>query len=568
MIGVYVPGRPFLAEGPAELPDVLAAQGRPIILARIFLDSGTENVSDIGVRHPTRYYEARVMQWGSVTRAVPQPAGLPQISDGRIRIADTDFKFRDLFAETSPEQTPLERLIELRVVRENQPESYGVIVYTGEIVDFEFGDEYVELSFRDITWSWLDEEFPGTMESGVYAPTVFGRCVQNAPVEQHGLIPLTHIGFSVANGDRWIASKHTLNDITIHRHNLDGTWEEVNPSEYSVTEDDVLIGGIAYTGTYIDFTNEQDDGVEIRADIEGWNVRPAWGSLPAATGLLRNPIDLFINIILEAETKLGKTLNCNEAAISALRTQVQTIIDTSPARSHFCDGAILEPITFRSLLSRFVQSFTYDLFQDVHGQINLEVVTPSESSTPITETLNIIERSFVQRLPSPINRFKCKMARSYADGTWSIEQIHDNTADQFTLGVVSSPTAAKITATDLEMWFVRERFTAADAAARRAGFTTLKSNSQEFTLTLDDASLLELCGDIALTIRYGLKTGGFVGEVARVEGITLDLDSWSARIKSRIWREQERTDPSFTVYELDASVTMTYAMDAELYESL
>lgn len=525
-----------------------------LLLATVALDSGNEYVSGQHVQHPTKFFEGRVLEWGSINKSIPVPSGLIQTGDARIRIADTDYRFRNLFAASTPPQTPIDRSVEIRIVRENNSFAVGNIVYIGVITDFTYGDQYVEVSLHDVTFDWLDEEWPGFLEIGVYAPTIYGRCIQTA-VGQHGLIPLPYIGFDLSIGDRWILAWHTVEDVVaIYRTNPDGTIDLVDPSEYSITEDDVTILGSVYTGTYIDFTDQQQEGTVIQADVQGWNVRPAWGTLPAASGILRNPIDLFINIMQTIQIKIGKTFTFDVAAIVAIRTLFATVIDTTPTRPYFCDGAILQSITMRALLSQFLTSFNLDLFQTVDGKISLSFMhAPNPGRTVYAELETILGGSYIQqRAAGPINRLKCKMARSYALEEWSLEQLHDNTTDQTLLG--------KIKAADLELWFVRDRYTATSVAAHRAGFLALDSYDQEFDLTLEVASFIDLCKQVGVTMTAGLGPSGFNNQEVRVDGVAHNLDDMRSRVYSRIYREQARNDPPAIVFELDVD----HAISAEV----
>jgi len=131
--------------------------GAVFILGRFFLDSGTEYESTRTVIHPDYIYEARVKQWGYVDRSIPVPSGLPQLGDCRIQLIDTDRKFRDLLAV----QTPRRRLIDLRIVREGESESDNDPFATFEIYDAEFTAGLVDITGRDVNFSWIDKKIDG-----------------------------------------------------------------------------------------------------------------------------------------------------------------------------------------------------------------------------------------------------------------------------------------------------------------------------------------------------------------------------------------------------------------------
>src|SRR5262245_5177251 len=135
--------------------------GKFNLMASVSLDSGAQYVAGAHIQHPSRFYEGRVLDWGSINKSIPVPSGLIQIGDARIRIADPDYRLRNLFAASSPAQTPLECAVETRLVEEGASFASGVVVYTGVITNFVYGDQFTELALRDVTFDWLDEEWPG-----------------------------------------------------------------------------------------------------------------------------------------------------------------------------------------------------------------------------------------------------------------------------------------------------------------------------------------------------------------------------------------------------------------------
>ncbi len=66
---------------------VRASGGAVFILARLFLDSGTEYEAKRQiVVDDDHVYEARVKEFGFVDRSIPVPSGLPQLGDCKIVI--------------------------------------------------------------------------------------------------------------------------------------------------------------------------------------------------------------------------------------------------------------------------------------------------------------------------------------------------------------------------------------------------------------------------------------------------------------------------------------------------
>ena len=68
---------------------------RWLAIGSIDLDDATEYIATGRTVHPSRTYEARVLSWGSIEKSIPVPSGMPQASQLRCRLADTDNAWRD-----------------------------------------------------------------------------------------------------------------------------------------------------------------------------------------------------------------------------------------------------------------------------------------------------------------------------------------------------------------------------------------------------------------------------------------------------------------------------------------
>lgn len=132
------------------------AGARWLATAELFLDSGTERIAAGKTAHPTKTYEGRVIEWGVIDKSIPTPAGIVQVSDGKIRINDEDRKWRNLLARQSTQR----RLIIIRFMQEGTSEAVADVVFKGEIFNFEFDDAggFLEIEFRDTSYTWLDQD--------------------------------------------------------------------------------------------------------------------------------------------------------------------------------------------------------------------------------------------------------------------------------------------------------------------------------------------------------------------------------------------------------------------------
>jgi hypothetical protein len=529
-----------------------------VVLAKIFLDSGMEYEAKRVVNHPTRTYEGRVDKWGTIDKYIATPAGLPQTSDARIRLIDTDYRWRNLFKT----QTPRRRKIELKFVQVGLSESSFFPYFVGEISDFSFGPGYVEISARDNTFAWLDEYIPSLIPSiypGVdaFMPAFFGINNSVAPAFG-GLAEIPHIGM-VGGVDRWGLARHECQDVGVYRMTTGDTdFIAVDPGEYNVTVETTVVDGITYDLSYIDFLVEQDAGTKIRVDVEGIGFRPEWYGYPAegfdailnpggTVGALRNPIDVFI---LMATLFFQKAGAFDAGRIMAIHEKFKTVI-TNPSTGgdpYYCDGPVLESTTNRALLGQWLPCFELDLFQTRIGETALNFTDATDASKPLYSDNRsdgfrqlIIEQSYYENIANPMaNQSNYFFDKDFGRNIWQAKEVYDNEADQEALAVpilddddnpILDPSGdyertPKIEAETFEMPFVRDRDTAADVVARRMSFLALGSFRQQWGVpawqAVDDMELTRL---LAITHRAGLDDGGYTAKEVKTVGITADLDA-------------------------------------------
>lgn len=559
-----------------------------LVLARFFLDSGTESFSNVDVTHspiespsPLWFYEGRVLSFGLVDRSVPVPAGLPQVGDAKIRIADTDRIWRDLLST----QTPRRRMIELRLVDETKsPVSFYPLIYTGEVVDAEFGIAYVEVMMRDITFAWLDEDIPALItkeffpllpeeSEGGFLPIVVG--VNRSPaLNPQGVLPAPHLYWSgdvtspdAGFGDRYGGAASPVWDVVAVYRKLPGAavFTVVNPSEFNITEGTFEAFGLTLHPTFVDFIAKQPDGTEIRTDIDGYDFRGAFGSLPAFDGAtqspggpLRNPIDFFISMIFFIMAKAGGAASFDADEIVALRTRFQAILPDV-----YCDGAITEVMKVRDFLAQFLTSFEIDMYQNKRGLITLGYTeqpnpsSPSPISTNFKEGHLFIKETFREKLPHPTaNQFQFHFQRDYAAKKWGQIQLADNVADQETLGYdAPNPSGGTMRVPVVErtavfLYFVRDPAVAAITVNRKAEYLSMGSFRQIFTLPAPEVFLdVELASVIGITHTMGMDwnaspvTTGYLARPVKITGLSLNLDKLTYTIQSILRTKQNIVIP-------------------------
>jgi hypothetical protein len=550
-----------------------------VVLARFFLDTGTEYISNVPVNHPNWIYEGRVLKWGSIERSIPSPIGLPRVSDAQIRVADTDRKYRGLLAT----QTARRRFVELKVLEEGTSEAATEPIYRGEVVNTSFGPGYVEIDMRDVTFSWIDEQMPNVINRANYPflaegldeaffPIVNGECTSPDDNPQ-GVIALPHIGFSLSTGDRYAATFHELEDIAIYKREPgQGLFSPVNPADYNVTVESQTFIEYPTLGavnvTYVDFLAELPEGTEVRADIWGINFRGAWNGIPTAATFEenRNPINFFINMIFLIMLKAGQSDSIWEVStIEAVLNKFETILPSASGGSRFlCDGAITKAQTVREWLGNFLVNFEIDFFQQKNGKIAIAYVEDTNPYRHVfTAGRDVEMQSFFEDIAKPtVNQCRFHFQLNYAEDQYASNEIFDNAADQYALGdgvfdlTTGSPVVdasgipirnTKLEVDDFYMDFVRDVVTATYVTTRRMSFLALGSFRQMWTMDLPETiGYLELSGLAGLTHYDGLQVGGYVNKEVKILGIVIDLDKLKVTVTS-ILRVPQTISAAYTL---------------------
>lgn len=567
------------------------SQVKWVIVAELLLDSGTERVSSERVRQNSIasppvdqvVYSGTVQRWGSVDKSIPILPGMPHISDAQIRIADNFRKWRDLLYA----QTPRRRIMRLTVLPEGGSLADYDPVFVGEVVDVEFVPAAIEIRLRDRMFAWLDEPLPAMAvtelypymrpeDSGGFIPIIFGhvRGVDQSPSIEEGVIPLPHIGIydpdspssPTTQRDRWAVAVHPVHEvIAVYRRetvqtNADigqSAWVLVDPSEYEINEvyfapEDHSFGPYEMWHTVLDFYDIQPEGTEIRADVSG--IIDDQASPPAPQ---RNPISLFLNLTYLLMKTAGVPLSWLD------NDQILAVSERFAALGYIADGAITEPLTAREVLSRFLSSFSLDMFVNRNGKITLRY-TEEQSPPSVTfkEGKHIVRQSFGEKLPEKvINQVQYRYAYNNATRQWDQDAIADSD-EQSVLevhGDEESPTSVepKVEREVLDQYFIRNTLMASVMAERRFMFQALGSYRQSFDMPLPATiANLELAELVNLTHSMGLDLGGYLNKQVKIVGLTYDLDRLKASVRTVLFPaqtvtrpDQFRLRPQITVYQ-------------------
>ncbi len=557
-----------------------------LIIGQVLLDSAIQYVSSRNALLAGVTIEGRVLDWGRVSKTISPFAAGPQTSDAVFRIVDTDQKWRDL----SLTQALRGRTVRLRFAIADDDWVSADPFWVGEIQAVSFGPGWIQISARDNSWSWMDEfvpplltveNFPYLISSsdGAFAKIIFGdvndSVVDGAPVgsDKYGAVELNHVGL-VGGVDRYCVARHTIYDIAVYRKaSGDPVFSPVDPSEYNVTVENLIVDGYTYEMTFIDFLTDQLNAT-ITANVKGLYFRPAVTGYAAegydpilnptgVPGELHNPIDAFLNFM---RLDCRKALSFDYDSIMAIRSTFEAVdLINGGTAAYDCSGVVDTSETRRSTLTKFLPCFLLDMFHNRAGEITLNFTQENVEDKPLYSDQSIdgdrnliLRESFSEVDPNPIaNRCVIPALRHYAAGVWLWNGGFENFADQAVASVperdasdeivvgVRDPRIDSITT---EFWFCRDTATIYDVIARRMAFMALRSYQQQYDLpTPEVIDEVELCRLVRLTHRLGLAAGGYSRVETKIFGINFDLKGFTTTLNT-VRRVPETVISTDTVY--------------------
>ncbi|NVM23731.1 MAG: hypothetical protein HWN68_18375, partial [Desulfobacterales bacterium] len=269
-------------------------------------------VAPIDIRTPETFYDGRIIDVSSITRAIDHRTGLFQVSDMTIRLVNTDKKYSKLLANWFLKNQP----INVWHATGFEPESSKTPVVGMIVEDYHLQGTQFVVKLKDITQKYFKKKIPPRIcteltfpqihpdEIGKAFPEVLGLCVLGTEFENPGAVQAIYIDTLVYE---YLAANGTLNSVT--EVYSDGELKST-PADYSIVYRDGC--------TFIDFTAEQktDDALKkITFNAQGYSV----AGLNSINGYIQNPayiIYYYLNNILEVPTEL-----LNVASFDALASK-------------------------------------------------------------------------------------------------------------------------------------------------------------------------------------------------------------------------------------------------------
>lgn len=488
-----------------------------VVLAHFYFDEGREGFSNIQVNAPSHGHIGKVLQWGSADVAIPVPVGPPQIGNMRVRFADTDQYFRKKFGA----KTPRLRHVDFFVGPEGGKESMFYQPAGGQVQMVSFPPGAMEVDLVDNRFRILRTTIPGLINSdnfpnlpeGVkeeFFPILFGRITAEGKTEQ-GAVQIFCVDTTL---NRYALARHTVWQVlNVWRKRPDETDFTIVPvTDWTKTQIPTTLYGVPYSLTYLDFTSDQGKA-EIRVDVEGWEYRGPLGPLPEQTGLLRNHIDCFINLLFDQILTEGIPLVLDFQSFIDVRETCETL-------GLLMDYAITSPISFEVACTHILQSANIDWFPDQRNRIKLALTAIIPTDRPVfTDTLHLERESEIIYIASPSkNRFRYKYDYIPAERKYARESVYDNVADQEELGEIEEEI--------LEYPALSDPDVALAVVLERSSWMDLSSHRMQVRIgappVMDKVEIAEIVG---ISHYGGLQDGGWVNEPFKIIGRRLNLDN-------------------------------------------
>lgn len=132
---------------------------RPIVICEISFDDGIRRFAVEDTELDGKLYEGRVLQFGTVHRAISDTDGYFEISDITTRLANTDGFFSNL-----DNKKFLNREVRYRTGFPGTDLSAFVTVFTGVLANFKFPGTVFELTVKSIAYSWFEKDYGHTID--------------------------------------------------------------------------------------------------------------------------------------------------------------------------------------------------------------------------------------------------------------------------------------------------------------------------------------------------------------------------------------------------------------------
>jgi hypothetical protein len=514
------PVMPHERIAPLPFHTIIVGEGL-VSVVEIQFASGTRYYSFEGVSAPGMWWKDAVLSISEFTREVPVVPGEYRVSDANVVLDNTDLEFSILKAT--------ETFRNVKLVIRHGDASHGVsglrTVYTGEIAHWEIGTGTCSLRVRDMTYdrfreniagTFLPTDFPNMPQDylGHVIPIIMGLHWDTAVPATRGVLPAYLVDPAVGSAEYvYVIARHPCVNVFEVFHNR----VLLAPSAYTLA---VQAFG-PYQCQVIKFATDMQvaegtDEFEITVNADGM------GPAGDATGpVMENPVDQF-------RFALINYMDVMPDEIDAVTWEMCRA--SFEPRYNFGALAILGfEVSREEVIARFQSSFNLFLQPTRFGtmglySLKLDHELPWEGSADFSDQEDILRNSFrVSGYPDPISRLVYQYSWQHAFNFFLRRPHHIDEEEEARLKRDVRDT--------LDLWYVRDDFTATTTVIRRHGY--VMEGVQLVTFDLPERFFgLELNMHFVLTHWEGIAADGlgYPRVLCRITAMRHRLDPTSMRV--------------------------------------
>jgi len=259
----------------------VSGKKRPVIFTKWKFKSWAGSIfkyyAPIDIASSKVFYDGRILEMSSVSRASSGREGLFLCSDMTTSLANHDKEFSKLLAQYFLKN----QIVEFFYGWADEPESWKTATQRLIVDDYSRAGVNFHVSLRDITTKYFKKKVPLYRCTEAEFPNIHKNCINNPKPEVLGIAALTTTGQGGAveaiyidtTTYKYLAARGSLHAVlAVYK---DGVVQP--PGSYAVSYGDD-------GATYITFTTDQEDA-KITFDCEGYMFLP-WNS---ANGFVQNP---------------------------------------------------------------------------------------------------------------------------------------------------------------------------------------------------------------------------------------------------------------------------------------
>ncbi len=557
-----------VAQGETFEPfDTASGAAGMLVLTHLYLDEGQENYSSHQITGTHHDHTGTVMQFGTIEKEVEIPCGAPRLADMSTVFSDHDQYWRRKFGNKTPRMRQQDFWLGPRGGQEHLFHRTAKMTVTNAT----FPPLQMRIEGSDQTAKWMARQLPSVINRANFPNLPSNVTEAFFPIVNGNVSSIGHGGQGAIRCIHVDTVQHRYtgnfglispDHINVYTKAPDEELFAITSSSYTLVEEDLIVNGVTFIVTYIQFSAALTEGTEVRADIGGLTDRGAWGTLPAVSALSQNAVDHIIDLLEYAKVVESEDVDFADYDLASF----QTVYDKFTALAYESDYTIAEPLTWQEVFTQLRTPFLIHMVPNNFDQIKLVLITDDDfTDAPVIDDYNsTLLRSEVISLATPtVNRYRYRRGRNPASDQWGAEETYDNLADQEELGEIEQ--------VEIDLHSVRGEQVALEVVAERSAWEDLQSHRIEFDVdTVSHLDKIELLKPFKFTHYGGLVEGGWVEEFFVPYYVGIDLTAF--RTKVRAIRRQVVSVPRPSIatvgdWKLNARAGPEYLLSAQrLYQ--